>query len=227
MLPKVGRMESPTVKDGTQTELASDIDNRQFSKPTGEDGRKVMLCMNEHHVPLWKEALAKLPKNFDGAVLDVGCGGGGFLRMLSEKYPFSVLFGVDISEDAVAMTSEVDSDLLAEGSLELKIGSVDALPFDDASFDMLTAIETYFFWPDPEKGMEEISRVVSPGGIVMIASEIRLGGDDEEDVLGKCSEYGMKLIPDDEMLGMMDRNGFDAECFVVGPGVLYRGVKRF
>ncbi len=202
-------------------------DKKQFSKPLGVAGRAVMEQMNEHHVPLWNEALARMPKAMDGSVLDVGCGGGGFLRKLSERYPYAMLFGIDLSEDAVQMTSEVDSDLMESGSLELAMGSAESLPYEDGAFDMATAIETYFFWPDLEKGLSELSRVLSPGGILMIASELRLGGDDEAEVLEKCGEYGMRLLSDEEMLETMDRCGLDAECFIVGPGVLYRGVKRF
>ncbi len=202
-------------------------DKKQFSKPLGAAGREVMEQMNEHHVPLWNEALARMPKAMDGSVLDVGCGGGGFLRKLSERYPYAMLFGIDLSEDAVRMTSEVGSDLVESGSLELAVGSAESLPYEDGAFDMATAIETYFFWPDLEKGVSELSRVLSPGGVLMIASELRLGGDDEEEVLEKCGEYGMRLLSDEGMLETMDRCGLDAECFIVGPGVLYRGVKRF
>ena len=199
----------------------------QFSKPLGAAGREVMQLMNEHHVPLWNAALEHLPKAMDGSVLDVGCGGGGFLRKLSERYPYAMLFGIDLSEDAVRMTSEVDSDLVESGSLELAVGSVDGLPYDDGAFDMATAIETYFFWPDQGKGIAEMSRVLSPGGVLMVASELRLGGDDEAEILEKCGEYGMRLLRDEEMLEIMDHCELDAECFIVGPGVLYRGVKRF
>ena len=54
----------------------------QFRNPQGVEGRKVLESMNDHHVPLWDFCLSKLPKSIDGAVLDVGCGGGGFLRRL-------------------------------------------------------------------------------------------------------------------------------------------------
>ena len=67
----------------------------QFRNPNGDEGRKVLESMNDHHVPLWEFCLSKLPRSMDGAVLDVGCGGGGFLRRLSDRYPFAMLFGVD------------------------------------------------------------------------------------------------------------------------------------
>ena len=140
----------------------------QFSNPEGEDGRRTMEHMNEHHAPLWDFCLSNMPKAMDGSILDIGCGGGGFLKRMSERYPFAMFYGVDISEDAIAMTSEVCSGLMAQGALDLAHGSVEDLPYGDSSFDMVTAIETYFFWPDLRQGISEAVRVLSPGGILVI-----------------------------------------------------------
>lgn len=199
----------------------------QYRGPQGEGGRTVLLRMNEHHVPLWDECLSHLPSDLDGSVLDVGCGGGGFLRRLSERYPYAMLFGMDISEDALSMTADVNSEVVSSGGLELHLASVDSLPFGDGSFDMVTAMETYFFWPDLQAGLRELARVVSPGGILAVGSELRYGSGDDSDIDAKCEEYGMRLVRDGEMLSMMDACRFDAEAFVGEHGVLYRGVRRF
>ena len=199
----------------------------QFRNPHGDEGRKVLESMNDHHVPLWDFCLSKLPKSIDGAVLDVGCGGGGFLRRLSGRYPFAMLFGVDISRDALEMTMSVNSDIYDSGGLELHEASVDSLPFQDGSFDMVTAMETYFFWPDFDKGVGEISRVLSPGGVLAIGSELRYGGGDDEGVDSMCEEYGMRILRDEAIQAVLDSHGIDAEAFPGEHGVLYRGVKRF
>lgn len=200
---------------------------KQFSRPEGEEGRAVLESMNDHHVPLWDFCLSKLPKSVDGAVLDVGCGGGGFLRKLSERYPFAMLFGVDISEDALDMTSKVNSEVIDQGGLELHLASVEELPFDEGAFDMVTAMETYFFWPDLAKGIQEIARVATPGGVVAIGCELRYDGANDSEIDEKCREYGMTIVRDEEMLRIMDEAGIDAEAIPGEPGVLYRGVKRF
>ena len=198
----------------------------QFRRPEGEDGRKVLESMNDHHVPLWTFCLDRLPRSMDGAVLDVGCGGGGFLSRLSERYPYAMLFGADVSEEALGMTAEVNADLCEAGGLELHLASVDSLPFADGSFDMVTAMETYFFWPDPEAGIREIARVLSPGGVIAVGSELRYGDGDDGSVDEMCQRYGMRIVPDREILGIMDSAGIDAEALPGEHGVLYRGVKR-
>lgn len=199
---------------------------RQFRKPEGEDGRTVLERMNEHHAPLWDFCLDRMPKAFDGSVLDIGCGGGGFLRRLSVRYPYAMLFGVDISEEALRMTAEVDSDLVSSGGLELHRASVDDLPFGDGSFDMVTAMETYFFWPDFAAGVGEISRVMSPGGVLAIGSELRYDGTNDPMVDDMCQTYGMRILRDDEIVSVLESNGFAVRVTPGEHGVLYRGVKR-
>ena len=203
----------------------SDPLSKQFRKPEGEDGRTVLERMNEHHAPLWDFCLERMPKAFDGSVLDVGCGGGGFLRRLSEKYPYAMLFGVDISEDALGMTAEVNSELVSSGGLELHCASVDALPFGDGAFDMVTAMETYFFWPDFAAGVREISRVMSLGGELAIGSELRYDGANDTMVDDMCQTYGMRILRDEDIVSTLEDNGFAARVSVGEHGVLYRAVK--
>ena len=54
------------------------------------------------------------------------------------------------------------------GRLEIKEGSVSSIPFPDASFTHVTAINTLHFWPDPAGGLREVRRVLRPGGRVVI-----------------------------------------------------------
>ena len=198
----------------------------QCRKPIGEDGRKVLARMNEHHVPLWEFCLERLPASVDGPILDVGCGGGGFLRRLSARYPDAGFAGVDISEDSLAVTRETNAELVGSGRLDLQLASVDDLPFGDGSFAMVTAIETYFFWPDLGAGLAEIARVLTPGGILAIGAEERFGAGRDDIVERINREYGARMIPDGEILSLLDSVGMDARAIPGEPGVLYIAVKR-
>lgn len=201
----------------------------QFRNPRGEDGRKVLESMNDHHVPLWDWCLSKMPKGMDGSVLDIGCGGGGFINRMSERYPFAMFFGVDISEDALGMTLETNRGMYDEGGLELHLASVDDLPFDDSSFDLVTAMETYFFWPDLGKSLEEVSRIVSPGGVFVIGSEMGVESSDDPYVSDSLRDYGARLVSNDDLVSMMDSVGFDVRMSTVPEGrwAVFVGTKRF
>ncbi len=198
----------------------------QCRKPIGEDGRKVLVRMNEHHVPLWEFCLERLPASVDGPILDIGCGGGGFLSRLSARYPDAGFAGVDISEDSLAVTREMNEGLVGSGRLDLQLASVDDLPFGDGSFAMVTAIETYFFWPDLRAGLAEIARVLTPGGILAIGAEERFGAGRDDIVERINREYGARMIPDGEILSLLDSVGMDARAIPGEPGVLYLAVKR-
>ena len=76
----------------------------QYRNPQGDEGRKVIEEMNEHHRELTSWGLGQIsaieglrPKK----ILDIGCGGGNCLRMLTTRYPNAHADGIGISEEAV------------------------------------------------------------------------------------------------------------------------------
>ncbi len=204
--------------------------NGQYSNPSGDAGRDVLRAMNEHHVPLWEFCLSHMPKGMDGSVLDIGCGGGGFLGMMHRRYPYAMFFGTDISRESLGATAENNRDMMDEAALELHEASVEDMPFVDGAFDLVTAMETYFFWPDLRRGMEEVSRVTSAGGVLVIGSEMRVDPSDDDTYRDAAlRDYGAKLVSDDEMVGIMDSCGFDVRVFTVPENrwVVFVGSKRF
>lgn len=200
---------------------------RQYRNPEGEDGRTVLEGMNEHHEPIWQWCLSHMPDTCDGPVLDVGCGGGGLLHRLSSRYPDSMMHGVDISRESLDMTARVNNDIHVAGRLQLHECSVDSMPFDDCSMDLVTAVETYFFWPDLEAAMDELYRILAPGGSLYIGSEMQLRDDNFEDMEEASRLYHTRLVKDDAMLHIMETAGFYARaCPKEGTDmVVYIGTK--
>src|SRR5919204_412524 len=52
--------------------------------------------------------------------------------------------------------------------LDLRVGSVERLPFPDASFDHAVGVNTVAVWPDLEAGLRELHRVLRPGGRLLL-----------------------------------------------------------
>ncbi len=89
-------------------------------------------------------------------VLDVGCGEGRFCRILRERGYAPV--GIDPIEHFVATAKSQDP------AGEYQIGAVEALPFADASFDCLVSYLTLLDFTDLDTAMDEMVRVLRPGG---------------------------------------------------------------
>jgi len=197
----------------------------EFRCPKGEKGREALAHMNEHHAPLADWALAQLPEIAPSKILDIGCGGGMLIGKLHEKYPDARLFGVDISDESVAATRANNKGLKG---LKVQKASVSKLPFRDGSFQLITAVETYFFWPDLPNDIRSAVRCLSEGGMMVIVSEAYPHPELDDHSRQNISEYGMNIVENDEMLKMMDEAGLDAR-FVTLPEnswVTFIGVKR-
>jgi SAM-dependent methyltransferase len=86
------------------------------------------------------------------------------------------------------------------GRVEIREGSVSQLPFAADMFDLVTAVETHFWWPDLPGDMREVLRVLKPGGMFIIIAEIYEGAKTRTAKLAEkyLPLSGMKLLSADE-----------------------------
>jgi ubiquinone/menaquinone biosynthesis C-methylase UbiE len=99
-------------------------------------------------------------------ILDVGCGTGRLLRRARQCYPTAELVGVDLAGQMVATASVVTPTRLAVGYAH---GRVECLPFTDEVFDLIFTTLSLRHWTDRPAGIAEIGRVLTPGGVVVLA----------------------------------------------------------
>jgi SAM-dependent methyltransferase len=91
-------------------------------------------------------------------ILDVGCGTGANLQMLSQ---FGAAAGVDVSAEALDFCR-------ARGLVDVKQGAAEHIPFADASFDLVTGLDVVEHLDDDIGGLREMHRVLRPGGRVVL-----------------------------------------------------------
>ena len=106
-------------------------------------------------------------------ILDAGCGPGFFSVLLSGAG--HIVTGIDGSDRMLSHAKEN-----AEGygvSPELVKGDFGNLPFADNTFDKITTVESFYFWPNPPENLKEVRRVLKPGGTFLLIAEI-YGHDD-------------------------------------------------
>jgi SAM-dependent methyltransferase len=144
----------------------------QVRKPSGRMGRAVVARMNFSHAALtdWGLEHVRIEPSF--TILDVGCGGGRTIREMAARATAGRVLGVDYSEASVEASREANRDAVADGRVEVQQGSVSRLPFADAMFDLVTAVETHYYWPDLAANVREIFRVLKPGGRLVIIAEL-------------------------------------------------------
>ena len=113
-----------------------------------------------YHTHLSRHIMEVLPKT--GLLLDIGCGTGLFV----EKYVMEcgTAVGIDISRGMIRQARR-----RCKGS-ELVIGTGEAIPFSDASFDAIASLLAFSYMRNPQGMLNEAFRVMKPGGTIAICT---------------------------------------------------------
>jgi ubiquinone/menaquinone biosynthesis C-methylase UbiE len=149
----------------------------QCQKPTGWLGRFVLWNMNARHSKVTDWGLSHVSVQKSDIVLDVGCGGGRTVNKLAALASDGKVYGVDYSKESVAMAKRINREWIRMARVEIQEASVSQLPFANDMFNLITAVETHFWWPDMPAGMREILRVLKPGGTLIIIAEVYKGAN--------------------------------------------------
>ncbi len=190
-------------------------DYHRFGDPRGAEGRETLESMNENHRELSQWAMSLLPPMNPEKILDVGCGGGMQLFMLGSEFPDALLYGADISEDAVNFALGVNREKVEKGMCTVAVAPAEKLPFSDGMFDLVSAFETYFFWTGLKEGISEAYRVLAPGGIFTIISEQYPHPDFDERNAEVTERTGLTLVENKEMASLLEDAGFVTEYVTV------------
>lgn len=182
----------------------------QCQKPSGWLGRLVVGNMNSRHSKLTDWGLSQIAIKRQDWALDVGCGGGKTVSKLATIANRGKVFGIDFSDVSVSVSRQLNARAIADGRVEIYEGSVSRLPFDANMFDLVTAIETHFWWLDLNGGLREIFRVLKPGGPLLVIAEIYKGALTRTAKLAEkvVPISGMKLLSRDEHHSLLVEAGF-------------------
>lgn len=149
---------------------------RQVRKPSGWQGRRMARAMNVGHATMTEWGLQQFTVPKGAAILDVGCGGGATVRRLATLAPEGTVMGLDYSPTSVAVSRDTNAKEIEAGRVKIEQGSVAALPYPDGTFDIVTAVETHYYWPELPANVREILRVLKPGGTFALIAETYRGG---------------------------------------------------
>jgi ubiquinone/menaquinone biosynthesis C-methylase UbiE len=176
----------------------------------------------------WRPALARVAKGVTGpgmaeevriarlllglgrgdVVLDVACGPGNFSREFAKAVgDDGLVVGIDASR---TMLSRGVADLRSAGlaNLALVRGDATRLPFRDGTFDALCCFAALHLFADPFAGLDEMRRVLRPGGRIALMTSVRrkLTLPPLKPVIERTS--GMRMFESDEVVGALQDRGF-------------------
>ena len=134
-------------------------------KPVGLGGKIMVAMMNFGHSAMAEWGLRFLQPAPDAMVLDCGCGGGANIKTLLKLCSNGKVQGIDYSAVSVEKARKVNARAIAAGRCTVQQASVAELPFEAEQFDVVTAFETVYFWPELAQNFREVYRVLKPGGI--------------------------------------------------------------
>ncbi|MGH7126337.1 MAG: class I SAM-dependent methyltransferase [Stellaceae bacterium] len=142
---------------------------RQLANPEGEIGRAVGDYMSQHNAAVSAAAWKRLDLRPRHRVLEVGFGDGKLIPALLALEPDLAYTGIDISPTMLAEATAFNRALVEARRIDLRLGSVEAMPFADGAFDRAVSVNTFYFVPDPERALAELRRVLRPDGVLVVA----------------------------------------------------------
>lgn len=194
-----------------------------FAHPDGLMGRIVAwrLDISNRQANEWTLSLLNLQPS--DHVLEIGFGSGRTMQIAAGKVARGYISGVDASPSMLRLAQKRNMKLINQGRLELKLGEIEQLPYDDHSFDKVYAVQVINYLPDPGAGLKEVHRVTRPGGRVALFFEAKEKFKDIQALIdGIYQPYA-----GDDVLVMLQEAGFtkawlEAREFITR-SIRYRG----
>ncbi|MDY6966833.1 MAG: class I SAM-dependent methyltransferase [Halobacteriota archaeon] len=127
--------------------------------------------MERIHPLLHRWWLKDLKLTEDGRVLDMSCGFGWASRIIASMVPDGEVVGIDFAEGMIKNARQLASQDKSHNSRNLRFEVADAedIPFLDDYFDCAICIDSFAWYPNPESALQEIKRVLKPGGVLYLA----------------------------------------------------------
>jgi ubiquinone/menaquinone biosynthesis C-methylase UbiE len=113
---------------------------------------------------MYESVMKKIKEQAFGSILDVGCGAGAILSMVTGEYSQVKAYGIDFSEKMIEKASGI-----LGPKAQLTVGESDSLPWGDDFFDLVVCNSSFHHYPEPVKTLKEMRRVLAPDGRIIIA----------------------------------------------------------
>ncbi|MBY6539609.1 class I SAM-dependent methyltransferase [Rhodococcus sp. BP-349] len=150
-------------------------------------------------------------------VLDVACGPGNFSRSLAEAMPTAtsgtphgtepLVIGLDASEPMIARAS---ADTVDDEHVAYLLGDARELPFEDDAVDAVCCYAALYLVPEPYRVLDEMIRVLRPGGRIALMTTVRRGPQPVGSVTAAAaSTVGLEMFRRDDITDVLRERGVE------------------
>lgn len=185
--------------------LLMNTENRA-GKPAGNEGEEMLDVMDTHYTPISLWAFNNIQFKENDVTLDIGCGSGLNVKRSYERSQKAKSFGVDYSNVSVNKSIETNKELINSGNVEIIQANVLEMPFEDNMFDVITAFETVYFWPEVVDSFKEVRRIMKEHGKFSIILECNGHYSSHLDEL--VEKENCKFYNDQELKETLSEAGF-------------------
>ncbi len=144
---------------------------RQAATPEGLVGKIMTRIWSDYFTDLHEWGFHQITLDDYDTILDIGFGGGSGIRYITDQNDRHIVYGIDISKEALATASQLNQAAINESRVFLKTGDVAALPFAPTSFDLIIAVQTHIYWDELVIGLGECYRTLNQDGVLLITCE--------------------------------------------------------
>jgi ubiquinone/menaquinone biosynthesis C-methylase UbiE len=182
--------------------------DRHYKTPKGIIGTYIGEKMVRQHKTETNWSLEIMNIQKGDRILELGCGAGYAIKLISEKDLAEEIVGLDISPTIIRSARIRNKKAFNEKRVKLVQGNFNKLPFHSENFNTVFSIQTIYFWSDIATTLSEIFRVLKPKGVVILTFS-----DGKEDETWE----GIRGITENQVIPSMKNAGFSDVSFVRGP----------
>ena len=176
------------------------------AKPDGFIGKLLISLMKASHKPLAKWGLGFVRFGKGWEMLDLDCGDGSTLKILERSGKGGRTYGIDSGKENVERAKALNRKQLGK-DIFIRRCPGGIIPFRDESLDLVSAVDSIYFWKNPEKTFLQINRVLKRKGLFVIV----LATDRDNPKFGiKWTNFisGMVIRSEKEIGTMLEKAGF-------------------
>jgi SAM-dependent methyltransferase len=156
-------------------------------------------CLNRNSVKLVLEMIGDCPIT-GRRVLDVGCGRGGTVDILTRFFEPTSIVGMDLSPVAIAFCRRAHR----HPRVRFEVGDAENLPFPEGSFDAVTNVESSHGYPNIFAFYTQVHRVLVPGGVFLYADVLPV--ERRRECLTYLGDLGFLIEQDRDITGNVLRS---------------------